>query len=241
MASVFGPAATPFLGCIALLAAEILTIIAFASPYWASDESKSFGLWRKAQCAQKEVLYRQDCLRWDFPWYGAAWQDAVRAMECLAIIFFAIPLIILPVYIYVALGLYYRCLMGCMAVSVLLASVCNIIGVIIYGVHIGSNETWRIGWCLIVCIIGGAFGLISFIIFLIATINKPNYTPEQYLLSGSGFFVDPDRNRLYVVQTEEPVKAYSIYDGASQIQTHPSPTFGTFYEAQINPALESDD
>jgi hypothetical protein len=50
------------------------------------------------------------------------WHHAVQGLESLSVIFFAIPLVVLPVYIYVALGLYYRCLIGTMALSVLLGS-----------------------------------------------------------------------------------------------------------------------
>ncbi|KAK7104105.1 uncharacterized protein [Littorina saxatilis] len=205
MPSVFGAASIPFIGCVALLAAEIMTILAFATPYWASDDDMSFGLWRTAKCNPGSTgPDRDDCYRSDFPWKGADWQHATRGLESLAIIFFSFPLIVLPVYIYVALGLYYRCLMGCMALSVLLGTLCNIAGVVIYGIQIGSNDTWKLGWCLIVCIIGGGLGLIAFIILLIATINKPTFTPEKYFLSG--FYVEQDRNRLYVVETDEPTK-----------------------------------
>ena len=80
----------------------------------------------------------------------------------------------------------------------------NVAGVVIFGIQIGSNDSWKLDWCLIVCIIGGALGLIAFIILLIATINKPEFTPEKYF--ASGFYVEQDRNRLYVVETDEPVK-----------------------------------
>lgn len=46
---------------------------------------------------------------------------AVRGLESLGIIFLAIPLITLPVYMYIALGMYYRCMLGSMCVSSLLS------------------------------------------------------------------------------------------------------------------------
>ena len=58
--------------CVALLAAEILTILAFASPYWARDDDMAFGLWRKARCDPgSSGPDRQDCSRTDFPWHGS--------------------------------------------------------------------------------------------------------------------------------------------------------------------------
>ncbi|XP_041353577.1 uncharacterized protein LOC121371619 [Gigantopelta aegis] len=199
MASLFGAAAIPFIACIALLAAETLQILSFAAPYWATSEvtGTSFGLWRKARCATEYV----GCTRWDFPWYVPDWQNAVRGLESCAIILIAIPLIVLPVYIYVALGLYYRCIMVFMTVCSLLAVLCNAIGVAIYGVEIGKSDELKVSWCLIVSIIGAGFDLIGFLILLIATINKPVFRPDKYY--PSGFYVDPDHNKLYAVDILE--------------------------------------
>lgn len=239
MPSVFGAAATPFIGCICLLVAAILTVLAFASPYWASDQYNQFGLWRRARCDPGVTgPDRQDCALWNFPWHGGEWQYATRGLESLAIIFFAIPLVVLPVYIYGALGLYYRCLMGFMTFMVLCGTICNIAGVIVFGVQIGSNEYWKVGWCLIVCIIGGGLGLIAFIVLLIATINKPVFMPDKYFTSG--FYVDPDRNRLYAVESDEPVKV--IYPATqSEMGGVKLPPHGPVVSVgQINPALMDD-
>lgn len=220
MPGAFGAAAIPLMGCVTLLTAEILTILAMAAPFWATFTSSDaqfcisppckywLGLWRKTSCNWGSTgVSREDCSRWDHPYFHADWHHAVQGLESLAVIFFAIPLIVLPVYIYVALGLYYRSLMGTMAVSVLIGTGCNIAGVIVFGVKIGSESSWNYSWCLIVCVIGGGLGLIAFIIILIATINKPEFAAEKYFASGqSGFYVDRDRNRLYVVETNEPVK-----------------------------------
>ncbi|XP_076441625.1 uncharacterized protein LOC143280814 [Babylonia areolata] len=238
MPSVFGSAATPFIGCVALLAAEVLTILAFASPYWASVGQESYGLWRKARCNPGlSGPERQDCSTWNFPWYGKDWQHASRGLESLAIIFFAIPLIVLPVYIYVALGLKYRSTLGFMTLFVFLGTLSNIAGVVVYGVQIGSDDSWKLGWCLIVCVIGGALGLVSAIILLIATINRPEFAAEKYF--ASGFFVDPDRNQLYVVETDEPVKV--VYAPSEPPVSARPPLTPVVDAGHVNPALQHDD
>lgn len=201
-----------------MLAAETLTIIAMASPFWATFSSADerfctsppckywIGLWRKTSCEWGSTgVGREDCSRWDHPYIHADWHHAVQGLESLAVIFFAVPLIVLPVYIYVALGLYFRCLMACMVLSVLLGTCCNIAGVIVFGVRIGVENSWSYSWCLIVCVVGGGLGLIAFIILLIATINKPTFSPSNKYFA-SGFYVERDRNRLYVIETDEPVK-----------------------------------
>nr|KAG5696988.1 hypothetical protein BaRGS_008450 [Batillaria attramentaria] len=173
---------------------------------------------------------------------GLAARDA-RGLESLAIIFFAIPLVVLPVYIYGALGLYYRCLLGSMTLFVLLGTISNIAGVVVFGVQIGSVDGWTFDWCLIVCIIGGALGLIAFIILLIATINKPEFKPDKYF--SSGFYVDPDRNRLYAVESDEPVKV--VYPPPSepttpkQLQLQVPPQGEVVHVGQVNPAMVPDD
>ena len=110
-------------------------------------------------------------------------------------------------------------------------------GVVIFGVQIGSNDSWKLGWCLIVCIIGGALGLIAFIILLIATINKPEFTPEKYF--ASGFYVEQDRNRLYIVESDEPVKIVYPTSEPPQTPRLPAPVPAT--EGHVNPAMQPDD
>ncbi|KAK6182978.1 hypothetical protein SNE40_010538 [Patella caerulea] len=195
MAGAFGSAATPFIGTVALLAAMIFHVLAFAAPYWSTTESDgNYGLWRRARC---RIEGSTDCYRYNMHWSVADWLNAVRGLECLTIIFWSVPLMILPVYIYVALGLHYRCLLGSCCVSVLVGSICNIIGAIIYGIQIATDDVMRLGWCLIICIIGGGLGFVSFIILLIATFNRPDFSIDRHY--PSGFYVDPDRNKLYAV------------------------------------------
>ena len=45
------------------------------------------------------------------------WLKVVRGFESLGVIFMALPLVILPVYTYVSLGLYYRSMMISMCLS----------------------------------------------------------------------------------------------------------------------------
>ncbi|XP_046334297.1 uncharacterized protein LOC124116815 [Haliotis rufescens] len=215
MASVFGAAAIPFIACIALLLAESLQILSFAAPYWASDQFGSFGLWRHVKCVGGSNI---DCYQYEYPWHVDVWLNAVRAMESIAIIFIAIPLVVMPVYIYVALGLYYRCVLLTMTVFALLASLCNISGVVVYGVTIGQTPDWAVGWCLIVCIIGAGFDFIGFLVLLIAAINKPNFSPERF--TTSGYYVDHDSNKLYAV---EGVERDMIRTDVSQFGGHSNP------------------
>ena len=123
-------------------------------------------------------------------------------------------------------------------------------GVVVFGIQIGTHDEWKQDWCLIVCVIGGALGLVAFIILLIATINKPEFAPEKYF--SSGFYVEQDRNQLYVVETDaEPVKV--VYQTASEIGAPsmrppapvpalaPAPQAMVVSPGQVNPALEPDD
>ncbi|XP_005105741.1 uncharacterized protein LOC101851598 [Aplysia californica] len=226
MAGVLGAASIPFIGCVALLLAVILHILSFASPYWADDADGDFGLWRRAVCkdSTNQLTGVRGCYKYNHPWYVDDWLDATRGLESLTIIFWAIPLVILPVYIYVALGLYYRCLLGTMTVLTFLGAVCNIIGVIIFGIKVGETSEFGVGWCLIVCAVAAAFGIAAFFVFLIATCNRPKFAPERHFVSG--FYVDPDRNRMYVVENVEPIKEPIVDD--------------VVHVSHVNPALSDD-
>ncbi|XP_059141840.1 uncharacterized protein LOC131929578 [Physella acuta] len=222
MASLLGAASIPFIACISLLAAMVLQILSFAAPYWAYSNTEDIGLWRRTNCVQRNGV--SGCYRTDHLWYYyTEWIDAVRAMEALTIIFWAIPLIVLPVYIYVALGLYYRCTIGTMTVLTILGAITNLIGVIIFGAKIGENSAWRASWSLILCVIACGLGIVAFVFLLIACCKKP---PKFIVASHfhSAFYVDPDRNRMYVVEDVEQVKNGTIIGGIGQ----------------INPVLEDD-
>ena len=52
----------------------------------------------------------------------SAWLHVVRAFECASVVCVSIPLVILPVYMYIALGMYYKCMMGCMSLLSILSS-----------------------------------------------------------------------------------------------------------------------
>ncbi|GFO34602.1 hypothetical protein PoB_006110700 [Plakobranchus ocellatus] len=224
---ILGAASIPFIGCVTLLLAMILHILSFASPFWAEDKDEDFdfGLWRSYRCIPDQdpgSLAEEGCYRWNHHWDVADWLNAVRALESLAVIFWAIPLVILPVYIYVALGLYYRCLLGTMTAFTLLGVGCSIAGVIVFGVEIGDNSGLSVSWCLPVCAAGAGLGLIAFIIFLVSTCKRPKFKHERHFVSG--FYVDPDRNRMYVVENVEQVPS--------------TPRNGvTISPGQVNPAV----
>ncbi|ESO82998.1 hypothetical protein LOTGIDRAFT_236912 [Lottia gigantea] len=212
-----GAAALPFIACVALLAALILHVLSFASPYWAySDGVGHFGLWRYAECLLDDI---KDCYRYDMHWDAPTYLDAIRALECLTLIFWCVPMMIVPVYIYVALGLRYKCLLGCMALSILVGAICNVIGAIIFGVQIGTND-WQLGWCLIVCIVGGALGFVSFVVMAIATFNRPDFAIERHY--PSGFYVDPYKNKLYVVENIDRYETLSEKSDSSPMGINPS-------------------
>ncbi|KAL5008691.1 hypothetical protein ScPMuIL_014272 [Solemya velum] len=170
MGSIFGAAALPLIACVALLVAATLQILGFASPYWSHDGTRYTGLWREGECL-RESYY--DCYKFDITILQRTpdYLHAVRGLESLGIIFLAIPLITLPVYMYIALGMYYRCMLGSMCVSSLLSAVTIIIGVIIYALEI-ADQNKTVAWSLFVCIVGGACSFIGFLVLLIAIIVK---------------------------------------------------------------------
>lgn len=69
MAGVLGAASLPFIGCVALLAAMVLQILSYATPYWAevtlsdSGTTADIGLWRKANCLVNKD--KTGCMRTD--------------------------------------------------------------------------------------------------------------------------------------------------------------------------------
>lgn len=200
MAGGFGAASLPLISSIALLAGAILIIIGFAAPYWANDGNNYVGLWRYGKCSKPEYW---DCYKYDQPSFGNVpdWLHAVRAMESLAIIFVSLPLVILPVYMYVALGMYYRCMMGTMCVFTLLCVACGIAGVIVYGVNI-SNNNWKVSWSLICVIIGCAAVFIGFLVLLVSMLSKrPEGITQPYY--PTTIYVDPKKNKLYTIRLDE--------------------------------------
>lgn len=73
----------------------------------------------KSQIKYNTILNKMNNNRYPF---FSDWLHAVRALECCAVIFVSLPLVILPVYMYVALGMYYRCVMGTMCAFCLVSS-----------------------------------------------------------------------------------------------------------------------
>ena len=69
---VLGAASIPFMGCVTLLLAIILHILAFASPFWAEDSEGQFGLWRVHNCNPEPNAYDNDeCYQWNQKWDSA--------------------------------------------------------------------------------------------------------------------------------------------------------------------------
>ncbi|XP_048249125.1 uncharacterized protein LOC124116823 isoform X2 [Haliotis rufescens] len=108
----------------------------------------------------------------------------------------------MPVYVYVSMGLYHRCFLITMAVFTLVAALCNIVGVIVYGVAIGARLEWTVGWCLFVCVIGAVFDIVGFIVLLIATFVKPKIPPQTFQRATS-LYVNRDTNKLYAMEGDE--------------------------------------
>ncbi|KAK3712672.1 hypothetical protein RRG08_058574 [Elysia crispata] len=198
---ILGAGSIPFIGCVVLLVAMVLDILSFASPFWAKDSFGEFGLWRTSSdyCAERSF---SSCRQWADRWESSDWFKAVQGLECCTIFFWAVPLVILPVYIYVAMGLYYKCLLGTMSVFTFLGTACNLTGVIIFGIQIEDKSELSLRWCLPTCAAGGVLGFGAFIVFFISFLNRPKFEPEQHFLSG--FYADPDKNRMYVVQNVDP-------------------------------------
>jgi hypothetical protein len=211
MANKVKAASIPFFGCTTLLIAMVLQVLSYAAPFWAYDKNGDFGLWRKYTCITVDgdgSASDLGCYKQDHPWYIGGWLNAVRAMESLAIILWAVPLVVLPIYIYVALGLHYRCMLGTMTALTLLAAICNLIGFLIYAAKIADNASWSTGWCFILCVIADGFGFLSFVIFLISTCSRPTFNVDNYY--PSEYFVHPE---LYIINNLGPTKAGSIFNG----------------------------
>lgn len=221
---VLGSGSIPFFGCVVLLIAMILHVLAFALPQWAKDNEGTFGLWttNRDYCGGKNPK-SVECQRFNDHWSDTDRFRASQALECLTIIFWAFPLIIIPVYLYIALGLHYRIMLGLMACLTLLGAVCNIIGVIIFGVEIEDSSELSVRWCLPVCAAGGCVGFLAFFAYFVAALSRPNFNQDQHYLSG--FYVDPYKNRMYVVEsTEPPVDMEAVQSNG-----------GTVSPGQVNP------
>lgn len=183
MTSPYGPVAFPLMGCLVLLISAIFLVLSFASPFWAFDGLRHRGLWRLGECGSGHV----DCWRADQMHYYPVWLYVVQAFECVAIIFISLPLVVIPIYMYVAVGLKYKLMMGLTAICSGIATICIFIGVITYGTQAtqekrsGSDqEGWDLMWCFIVNIVAGAVALIGLIVFIIAFIKKKPPFKEYY-------------------------------------------------------------
>ncbi|KAL3873152.1 hypothetical protein ACJMK2_036306 [Sinanodonta woodiana] len=198
MVGPFGAGALPLISCIALLAGATLIILGFGAPYWAHNKQDYVGLWRFGNC---EPAYK-NCYYYDqpSPMQIPDWLHAVRAMESLAIIFIAIPLVTLPIYMYIALGMYYRCFIATMSVSSLLSAICGIVGVIVYGAE-ATKLDWTISWSLIVVVIGSACAFIGFLVLLAAMCAKrPESIKQAYL--PKNLYIHESKPKLYTIQVD---------------------------------------
>ncbi|KAH3874765.1 uncharacterized protein LOC127870458 [Dreissena polymorpha] len=196
----FGAASLPLISAIALLAGALLIILGFAAPYWANDGTHYVGLWRYGRCVKDDII---GCYALDQPSFRRIpdWLHAVRALECVAVACVSIPLVILPVYMYVALGMYYRCMMGTMCLFALMSTLTGIAGVIVYGINL-TNNGWDIAWSMICVIIGSAIVFIGFLILLISMVSKRPSTIHQPFYP-STIYVDPYKNKLYTIRLED--------------------------------------
>lgn len=200
MAGGFGAASLPLISSIALLAGAVLIILGFAAPFWHNDGVHYVGLWRYGQCVNPDF---KDCYHYDQPSlrHIPDWLHAARALECCAVIFVSLPLVILPVYMYVALGMYYRCVMGTMCVFCLMSTMTGIAGVVVYGINLSDNS-WDVGWSLICVIVGCACVFIGFLVLLVSMVAKrPAGITEPYF--PTTIYVDPKKNKLYTIRLEE--------------------------------------
>ncbi|KAL4237973.1 hypothetical protein ACF0H5_002683 [Mactra antiquata] len=196
----FGAASFPLISAIALLAGAVLLILGFATPNWAFDGTHYVGLWRYGRCASENY---EDCYHYDQPSliHVPDWLHIVRALECCAVIFVAFPLVILPVYMYVALGMKYRCMMGTMCLLTLLSVGTGLAGVIIYGINLNSNG-WDLAWSMICVVVGCAMIFIGFLVLLVSMLSKrPEGITEPYY--PTTILVDPNKNKLYTIRLEE--------------------------------------
>ncbi|XP_060083722.1 uncharacterized protein LOC132562962 [Ylistrum balloti] len=195
---VLGAASMPFIAGVALLGSAILHIVCFIAPNWANDGTQSLGLWRYGKCRDPDFhnCYKHDHVDTQLE----DWFQVVRAMGCLAVICLSLPLVILPVYMYIALGMYYRRMMGFLAFCSFLATLSIAAGVVIFVVG-ATDEGWSLEWCFIVDIVAGVFAFIGFVVLLAVLLTrrpadlKPTYYP-------STIHVDPAKPKLYLVQTE---------------------------------------
>lgn len=200
MAGGFGAASLPIISAIALLTGAVLIILGFAAPFWAYNGKTNLGLWRYGACVNSDF---KECYSNDQPSLIniPSWLHAVRALECCSIFFVAVPLVLLPIYMYVALGLYYRCFMGTLCAMSLLSTLTGITGVIVYGVNISNND-WTVEWSLIVVVIGCAIVFIGFLVLLVSMLSKrpPGITQPYYQTT---LYVDPKKHKLYTIRLDE--------------------------------------
>lgn len=197
MGRLFGSAGMPMMACIALLIGAIFQILGFAAPYWAFDGTYDVGLWRVARC---KTGYHLDCYREDHvEYFTSDWLKVVRAFESLGVIFMALPLVIIPVYMYVSLGLYYRFMMTSMCVSSLISALSIIIGVSVYSVNITLSD-WDVSWCLFVCIVAFVATLIAFLILVVAACsNCPPELKQVIVPDPTTIYIHPTKQRFVMI------------------------------------------
>lgn len=181
----------PFFGCFTLLAGNIFLILGFASPYWLSEEGSpaaSRGLWRERRCQISGGCYLYDIVKH----YGTYF-DAVRGLMCLAIIFLATPLVVLPIYMYVAGEHFYRRTMTSAAVLALLSALCIFISVIVFA-SLASEKSNYLDWSFYMIVVSGALATFSFIVFLVAALTGRPVTGQ---LITNAIYVDNMEKKSY--------------------------------------------
>ncbi|XP_022332123.2 uncharacterized protein LOC111129896 [Crassostrea virginica] len=197
MGKLFGSASLPMMACIALLIGSIFQILSFAAPYWSFDGTYDVGLWRIARCrGQHQDCYRQDHVEY----FTSDWLKVVRGFESLGVIFMALPLVILPVYMYVSLGLYYRSMMISMCLSSFLSAICIIIGVSVYSVNITLSD-WEVSWCLFVCIVAFVATIIaSLILTVTACSQRPPELKQVIVPDPTTIYIHPTKHRFVMIE-----------------------------------------
>lgn len=111
----------------------------------------------------------------------------------------ALPLVIIPVYMYVSLGLYYRFMMTSMCVSSLISALSIIIGVSVYSVNITLSD-WDVSWCLFVCIVAFVATLIAFLILVVAACsNCPPELKQVIVPDPTTIYIHPTKQRFVMI------------------------------------------
>lgn len=188
----FGGIGLPFFGCAILLVGNIFLVLGFATPYWVSDDritTTSRGLWRERRCLSSGGCYVFDIVK-DYGMY----LSAVRGLLCLAIIFMATPLVVLPIYMYLAGSDFFRRTMSTAALLSLLAAVCIFVAVIIYASCISDQSTY-LNWSFYMVVVSGAMATFCFIVFLVTALTVK---PVSGQLITNAIYADNIRKKNYL-------------------------------------------